>query len=161
MVEEILVKDILSDAMVRVGAELIRVMKQKKVVIDVAAWIYSDESKQWRLVFASPDVNSQGSRSALRRIQSVLAQMPDFPLSFMDTSVKDSNEPLVRALHYAIQNRDVRYGVRLTREMVQRIYIDDAYVYSLSAVMGTEPAKTSANGAARYPAAPTEYATRA
>jgi len=102
MVEEILVKDILSDALVRVGAELIRVMKQKHVVVDVAAWIYRVESSQWRLVLASPDVNSRGPLQAYQRVQAVLAQLPDFPLSLMDISVEDSKDPLIRALHYAI-----------------------------------------------------------
>jgi len=44
---------------------------------------------------------------------------------------------------------------------MQGVYIDDAYVYRLSAVMGADPVKASANGASRPTAASTQSATRA
>lgn len=133
MVEEILVKEALSDELISAGAELIRQMDQMKWPVSASLWIYLPNLNRWRLVLASEKVSSEGPRKAYINISSALASMPGKRLSLEDIAVVEPDEPTIAALRTAVQtSADAIAGIRFTDSAFNGRYIGDVHIYRLS-----------------------------
>lgn len=97
--------------------------------VRTAFWLYADES--WRLVLATPLVDDEGPLPAYRRIQQALAKFGTadvVPLNRIQViSVRD---PLIRAVKQVVHvPRTSRSPTRYTRNVVNGILVEDAYIY--------------------------------
>jgi hypothetical protein len=129
MAEAAMVKNTLSDEMIRSGADVIRRLDEVKFIVDAALWFYFTESSQWHLVLASPEVRLSGPKRAYRQVQSALKKLPSVPLQ--DIVILDSNDPLIALLKIAIQTGPGIAGVRFSRNTINGIFVEDAYIYRI------------------------------
>ena len=144
MAEEVVVKEQLTSDMILAGGELTRRLRQDKDFgLVCSLWLYTSESNRWRLVMATPIVESSGPIHAYQLIQGIIGQ--DWPgeleMHLYTISVLRSNHSLVRALrslgHFEIQDLPhgprptptVRAGKRITLSRVQDVFIEDALIY--------------------------------
>ena len=131
MVEEILVGNSLTSEMIDSGIELIRLLDNNKFGIDAALWLYLPDISQWRLVLAMPKVNSRGPKSAYKKVQSVLNNMPTPKLSLQNIHILDSTDKFIALLKLGIRTGDGISGIRFTSNTINGILIEDAYIYRL------------------------------
>jgi hypothetical protein len=131
MAEEVVVRNVLSDDMVKAGANIIQQLDRAKFTIDAAFWLHLPDSNQWRLVLASPEVGVHGPKKGYKRVQSALTKMLEPRLSLQDISMMDSIDPLVLLLKNAIRTGPGISGIRFTRNTINGVLIDDAYIYRL------------------------------
>lgn len=134
MVTEVVVKESLSSEMISAGAELIRRLDGTRFIVTASLWLYIPEISAWRFIIASPEVRTQGPKKAYKQVQSVLSKMPeDQPkIPLKDVTVIDSNDPLVSLLRVAIRTGEGISGIRFTRNVINGVLIEDAYIYRIT-----------------------------
>jgi hypothetical protein len=121
--------------MISAGDRLARHLVASKLPIDGLLWLYIPESNSWRFVVATSEVSASGPKSVYQRMRAIIEQMPqsdDQVVSWDDIFVVDTKDPLIQLLRQAMHNgRDVS-GTRFSRNVVNGVLIEDAYVYRLS-----------------------------
>ncbi len=129
-----MVTNILTDEMIRAGGDLLQRIQAAGTNVTAALWMYLSEPEKWRLIIASPDVSKHGSRKLYEKIQSILADIPeDLPrLSLFDISVRYEDDSPIPAFRKAAKTYGDLSGKRYYKSMVNREYIDDAYIYEVN-----------------------------
>lgn len=117
---------------VEAGAELLRQMEGSEVEVRAALWLYFSEAEEWRLVLGTPLVAQIGSRAVYSKIQKILDQsgLGD-RLLLMSITVMSMDEPLLKALRDMIHVDGIG-GVRFSRNSINNLYIEDAYIYRMT-----------------------------
>lgn len=132
MVENVLVKEILTESMIKAGAELTRILDQMNWPVSASLWFYFVEENQWKLLLTSPSVEKEGPKRAYQRIQEALGKfqqgMPKIDLQ--DVAVTDEPHPLISLMKIKIQMGDVS-GIRISKNVINGQVIEDAYIYRL------------------------------
>ena len=99
--------------------------------VKAAFWLYLPESREWRLVIATPLVDEQGPQATYRDVRAVLAANLALNLSLQNISAVSPKDPLVKAFQNAMKIVPDPTGARLTRNTLNGTYVEDAYVYKL------------------------------
>ena len=134
MAQDIVVKDPLTQSMIRAGAELTRKLDEVRWPVVASLWFYLPESNQWKLILASPSVRSEGPKKSYEKIQAALASVPNLEgaLALSDIGVTDPEDPLIALLRVAITTGPTVSGMRFTRNVINGHFIEDAYIYRIS-----------------------------
>lgn len=125
-----MVKPMLTDDMIAVGAELVRRLDEKDLDLRAALWWYSVEDGAWRLLLAFPRVKQLGSRTFYRKIDSVLRRIAGATeiVPLWDTTVIDASDPIVGAVKSVRRALGARRP-RIRGTMMKGVMIDEALVY--------------------------------
>ena len=133
MVENVLVKEILTESMIKAGAELTRILDQMNWPLTASLWFYFAEENQWKLLISSPSVATEGPKRAYQRVQEALGNFPqDMPkIDLEDVAVTDDSHPLISLMKVAIPTGGGISGIRFSRNVINGQVIEDAYIYRL------------------------------
>lgn len=134
MAEDVLVKEQLTDKMIKLGKQLIDRLASTDLKVVAAFWLYRPDSNDWRLTLASPQVDEYGLRKYLTIIWEVLHKGRDkiSGLDLENVNLISSDERLVRALASTNQLTGQPTGLagkRLSRSTFNGEYLEDVYVY--------------------------------
>ncbi|MBI2843759.1 MAG: hypothetical protein HYX78_10200 [Armatimonadetes bacterium] len=132
MAEEILVKEPLTEKMVRAGEQLTRHLDEFGFGVTASFWLYTSDWNEWRLVIASPRVEAEGPRAAYAAIDEVLSREPEdikAELGLHNITAIDPSSRLVKAFQSAVRTGGGISGIRFSRSRADDMYIEDAYVY--------------------------------
>ncbi|GGP47397.1 hypothetical protein [Shewanella saliphila] len=131
MAKDILVTESLTDSMVKVGALLIERLDSKKSEIKSAFWFYFPEEKTWKLMIASPLVNSEGPRAYYKRVVAAndLASETEEIISLNDIGVTNTSHQIVQLLKLMCETGEGISGIRFSRNTINGFFIEDAYIY--------------------------------
>jgi hypothetical protein len=132
MAEEPLVKETLTDAMKRGGAELTRKLDEAKWPVVASFWYFVPEDNQWKLILASPKVVSDGPKNSYEAISRALSTLREYFGSLEYISVVPPSHELVRTLASAIQTGRTISGIRFSKNTINGRFIDDAYLYRIA-----------------------------
>ena len=135
MAEDVLVKEFLSDSMIKAGAELTRILIQDEMkwLVTASMWFYFPEENRWKLLFSSSSVGKEGPKHAYQHIQEAIGRLPqDIPkVNLKDISVMDNSHPLISLMKIAIRTGEGISGIRFSRNAINGQLIEDAYIYRL------------------------------
>ena len=134
MAQDGVVKEPLTEAMIRAGAELTRKLDERGWPVIASLWWYRSEPNRWRLLLASPRVVAEGSWKSYEVVQAALAATPaaEGVLPLSDVSVTEPTDPLIAVLCAAARTETMAEGLRFTRTVINGRFIDDAYIYRMS-----------------------------
>ena len=129
-----MVASALVDRKIERGRRLIKKLDDSRFLVTAAFWYYFPEAEQWRLVIASPTVDSQGRRAAYAEIHKIQkGRGVHLPLlSVSEITALSPRDPLVKLLSSAIRTGPGLSGIAFSRNVVNGVYIEDAYIYRLS-----------------------------
>ena len=128
----VVVKEPLTSEMIAAGEALIERLDNSDFDLVAAFWLYNSEASQWRIVFVSPRVASEGSRRSYGRIHDALFKVGEpLEIDSLGISVRSPDDPLVKLLRTALRARNGTHGVRLSRNVINGTYIEDVYIYRL------------------------------
>lgn len=130
MAENAVVKEQLTENMIRSGAELTSKLDEIGVSVVAALWFFVPEINEWRLLFASPAVSAQGPRTVYESIHRALEELGGdaaIPLSMI--GVLDSEADLVHLLKAAIRTGPGISRIRFSKNVINGHFIDDALIY--------------------------------
>ena len=120
---------------IELGKRLIQRLDTSGFQVTAAFWYYFSEPEQWRLVIASPTVESQGRQAAYAEIHKIQRRGRGVRLPLLSVSeitAVSPNDPLVKLLSSAIRTGPGIAGIAFSRNVINGIYIEDAYIYRLS-----------------------------
>jgi hypothetical protein len=139
MAEEILVKEPLTDRMIRDGEALTRALDESGWPVVASLWWWDYESARWLLLLASPEVDTKGGLlEGYKRVNNALraAGAPfDGPeLSRSSVSIVSPNDKRVQLLASQFPPPENVSPRRVYRTSIGGHYFDDVYFYRLPAV---------------------------
>lgn len=131
MAKNILVTESLSDSMIKAGAKLIECLDLEKSQVKSAFWLYISDEKIWKLIIASPLVDSEGPRKFYKRIVTAneSAEKNEAIVSLNDIGVTNTSNQIVQLLKIAIGTGDGISGIRFSRNTINGVFIEDCYIY--------------------------------
>jgi hypothetical protein len=134
MVEDSVVKDQLTDAMIEAGAEITRKLDELGLQPDAALWFFMPEVNEWRLLFSSPEVATKGPREVYGRIQLALEQLGEKASAapFSAIGLLDPNDDLVKLLRVAARTGPGIRRIRFAKNVINGRFIDDALLYRVA-----------------------------
>ena len=133
MAEETLVKEALTEEMIKAGASVVADLDRRQFLVDAALWLYLSNQNQWRLLLATPEVHLDGPRKAYKKLLQALRNSAVHGMSLQDVAVVDSRDPLVQLFRAAIRTDRTVGGIRFTRNTINGQFIEDAYIYRMAA----------------------------
>lgn len=135
MAENILVRDVLSDAMIEAGARLVERLDANNAEIVSAFWIYFEEERVWQLMLSSPHVVTEGPKQFYRRVlvANRQAAQDESVISMDDIAVTGMADEMVQLVRAAIHTGKEISGIRFSRNTVNGIFIEDSYIYRSAA----------------------------
>lgn len=131
MAEITVVKEQLTGYMIDAGAELTKILDESGLPVTTALWLFVPELNEWRLMFASPEVETKGPRDVYKKIQLAVNQLGEksaaVPLSVI--GLLDTNSDLVRLMKVAIGASPGANRIRFSKNVINGHFIDDALIY--------------------------------
>jgi len=134
MAEETVVKETLTKEMIEAGADLTRSLDLAQVPVSASFWLYLSESNVWRLVIASPEVGTSGSRDVYQKVQAIISRLPQDRrhIELRDISVAEKDSLLIELLRKAIRTGSGIAGIRFSRNTIDGHYVEDTYIYRVT-----------------------------
>jgi hypothetical protein len=129
--EETLVKEALTEGMIRGGASLTSKLDESGWPIVGAFWLFDPEENHWKLMIVSPEVTTRGPREAYEAISVALAGLPHHFTDLQYITVIAPSHPLVRALATAVKTGRAIEAIRFSRQALAGRFIDEIYLYRL------------------------------
>jgi len=114
------------------GKALLSVLDKSRFSVKAALWFYLSDSNEWRLIFALPSVDRIGPQAAYEKMQSQLQKLdPKYNLTLQNISIVSPKENLIMLLKKAIRTGPGPSGIRFTRNTINNVFIEDAYIYRM------------------------------
>ncbi|RLG30722.1 hypothetical protein DRO03_03545 [Methanosarcinales archaeon] len=111
------------------GKDLVEALDGTEFKVDASLWFYSSDSDEWRLLIASPFVEENGPKKSYGFIRSVLTRpSPPSEISLKNISVLSPKHRLIKLLKTTIHTGLDIAGIRFTRNVINNILIEDAYI---------------------------------
>lgn len=133
VIEKIIAKESLTKETIEAGANVLRHLNKAKFDVQAALWIYRLESNSWRLVFALPEVEKDGSLKSYTKIRRLLSQIPDNQprLNLSDIKVFETNHGLITALRNKNNLANKEFPQHVYHVGGNDHHIDEGYIYQL------------------------------
>jgi hypothetical protein len=129
--ENTVVKEQLTSEMVEAGAKLTTKLDEMGVPVTSALWLFDPETNDWRLLFASPEVDKKGPREVYQKIQQAIEQLgakgEAVPLSAV--TLLNPTADLIRTLSVAVRTGPGVSKIRFSRNVINGHFIEDALIY--------------------------------
>jgi hypothetical protein len=125
-------KPTLVDADMKAGEALLSKLDEIEFNVKAALWFYVQDSEEWRLIIASPIVDKDGPKKAYEKVQSQLQELDGrYELSLRNISLVSPGDKLIKALKSVFKLDKAISHIRFTRNVVNGVFIEDAYIYRL------------------------------
>jgi hypothetical protein len=126
-------KPTLVDADMKAGEALLNKLDETEFDVKAALWFYMPDSEEWRLILASPTVDSDGPKKAYEKVQSELQGLDQgYELSLQNISLISPSDNLIKVLKSAVKTGKKISHIRFTRNVINNVFIEDAYIYRLT-----------------------------
>ncbi|OHB80045.1 MAG: hypothetical protein A2Z25_06365 [Planctomycetes bacterium RBG_16_55_9] len=126
-------KATLVDRDMQAGEALLKKLDEDKFKIKAALWLYMPDPEEWRLVLASPIVDTDGPIKAYEKVQSELQELDGrSELSLQNIALVSPHDKLIMALKTTIKTGKEISHIRLTGNVINGVFIEDAYIYRLT-----------------------------
>lgn len=132
MADEPLVKEPLTEEMIKAGAELTRRLDEANWLVVASFWNFVPEQNQWKLIFASPRLLSDGPAQAYYAIRRASAALPEQFPSLKQISVVPPDDEVVQALSLAVHTGWAISGIRFSHNTINGRFVEDAYLYRIA-----------------------------
>ena len=115
------------------GQRLIDALNAADLSVDSALWIYAPEPETWRLMLTSPLHDRQGSLKTYYEILLVFRQVqPDLKIDWTAIVAVSPKHELIKGLRQLQKDWNLNLsGTRMTNKLVDRTWIEDAYIYQI------------------------------
>jgi hypothetical protein len=131
MAEETLVKEALSEEMIRGGAALTAKLDALQWPVLGSFWYLEAEDNRWKLMIVSSELTSRGPRAAYEAIDRALNMLQSHFTDLQFITVIAPSHPLVRALATAAETGRELEGIRFSHQAIAGRFIEDVYLYRL------------------------------
>lgn len=118
---------------IEAGREFLKALDEARVSVTSALWLQSDDSDDWALLLAIPEVDRRGTRIVYARLQKILERHAGLGLTLAEIRAVSPKDELISRLRRAIRTPVGAYaGVRFTANVIDGVFIRDAFIYRSS-----------------------------
>ena len=122
----------LNEADIEFGRKLWQLLRNDpRFPISGTLWLLEPEARDWRLIIASPRVDTVGPRDAYRELAEVTGSIPAEFGQRLKIELISPRHPMYQALRSVFAQTASVEGARLGGTQVAGTYIDDAYLYEV------------------------------
>ena len=132
MVEELVVREVLTEQMIDAGKKLVERLDQSESDVHSALWFLDPDDNTWKMIVSSPLVETDGPKSFFKRIldaNKIAKQSSDPIISLNDIRVSSTSDPLIDLLLRAISTEKGIHSIRFTKNTINGTFIEDSYIY--------------------------------
>ena len=123
-------QDVLVETDIASGRVLLDALRRAGFEVSVAYWLFNPDSEAWRFFVASPE--AEAPREASRKIVEVIrTDRERFPNTSRIRFVAP-DDPTASALSRVVAPSG-KEEFRLSDNMIDGVYVDDAYIYATAA----------------------------
>lgn len=123
----------LVDRDIEAGRLVLQALDDTGVPVTAAFWLDEPDSETYRLYLATSVYGRQGPLDAYGEVQRALENAPkDQRPALADINVVSPKERTVVAIGKALGTAPGVSGIRFSRNTVDGVYIDDAWIYRLN-----------------------------
>ncbi len=133
MAEETLVKEALTEEMIRTGASVVEALDRQNFALDAALWLYLSDTNQWRLLLASPQIRVAGPRKAYTRLLHAIRNAHVHGVSLENLALLDSRDPFIQLFKHLVRTDRTDSPQRISRNTINGQFIEDALIYRMAA----------------------------
>jgi hypothetical protein len=112
------------------GKRLVELLDKENVIVGAAFWYLYEDEEEWRLVIAMPMVDQSGPASGYDLVLRIRRDQASI-LSTSEIVVVGMRDRKVLLLGKMIQTGPGLSGIRLSRNVINGTYVEDAYIYRL------------------------------
>ena len=116
----------LVEPQIETGRRLIEYLDERGMQPEAAFWLFSSDYDEWRLMLAVKEVDELGPRGAYKRFQDL-----ETGVSLNDVTLVSPNSDIVKLLRRALHTGKGISAIRLTGNVIDGTYIEDALIYRL------------------------------
>lgn len=129
-----MVETTLTPEMIGEGAIVIQKLDEMGISPDAAFWFYFPDIGAYKLILAQVKVGADGPKGVYRSIQKALQGLGTLAshISLDDVAVAKPDAPVVKLLAQVIGTGAGISGIRFSKNVIDGIPIDDAYIYRLT-----------------------------
>lgn len=128
-----MVKATLVDADMEAGEKLLRTLDEAGLEVTAAFWFYSSETGEWKLIIACQEVTTDGPKQAYEKVQEHLGKLREqYNISLQNVSLVSPTNDIVKLLGTAIKTGPTVKHIRFTRNVINNVFVEDAYIYRLT-----------------------------
>ena len=144
MAEKVLVGAELTPQMIDAGKALTELLDAESFDVRAALWLFLSDTREWRLVFASPEVAKAGPIAFYHKLQSVLPKLTAWRISLSNiTALPDTADSIQLFASFINTGQQGTSGMRMTNNIVNGVLIDDAYIYRVAPTRSTGKARVA------------------
>ena len=128
----LLVGRYLTNEMMSAGAIFVKEIEKSSLHLHAAMWIQQNPDDFWKFVLAFPEVRLEGPRYVYKKLRSISNRISpeEFRIGSEIVSVVEERDRLIQMFKGIIRVEDS--GVRFSRNSLNGIYIEDAYIYKMT-----------------------------
>ena len=129
-----MVTTLLVDRDIKDGETLLDRLDRDGFPVATALWFYYPDYEKWSLIIASALVRAQGPTEAYKRLLKSMKRIRkrDFHLDSLRIELVKEEDRIPKILRHAIRTgRDIS-GIRFTRNTINGMFVEDAYIYRAS-----------------------------
>jgi hypothetical protein len=123
---------VLTDAKILAGRKLLAELDKAQLKVRAALWLLDAESRQWRLLIATPLVPTHGPRAVYLRIRKALATLNEKEITLQDIGAVPTDHPLLPLLAKVIKTGKGISSIRFAGNTINGTFIEDALIYRLT-----------------------------
>jgi hypothetical protein len=115
------------------GRHLIEALDRSDFPLPAAFWLYNPYANEWKLWIATPLVDQNRLEVVYGRLYEIARTLPEFPALLSSIILTSPKNDLILQLKSVIRTgpSDIA-GIRFTQNVVNGVYIEDAYIYRLA-----------------------------
>jgi len=119
------------------GKTLVEQLDTDGFPVTAALWYYRAEREKWYLIIATRLVREAGPLEAYQRLSKSIERVQEsrksgFALDSLRVELIKDKDELPRLLKRAVQTGPGIAGIRFAGNVINGVYIDDAYIYRVA-----------------------------
>lgn len=123
-------KTILVELDIKEGKRIIEKLDTSDFNVNSALWMFFSDVNEWRLILSSDYFDKFGPKKAYSYIQKQIESIePKVEISLSNISIIGANNELIKLLRFAIVTGSGIQGIRFTKNVINNVMIEDAYIY--------------------------------
>jgi hypothetical protein len=124
-------KETLLDRDISAGAKLIRALDGRGIAITAGMWFFYPDLGDWKLLLVSPQLTEEHLPAAYTKISEAISGDSEIAesLSISDVKVLTNKDPMIRMLRGVIRTDRGISTIRMTSNLINGIYVEDALIY--------------------------------
>ena len=115
--------------LIEAGKTLTSALDQARIKVSSAFWFFDTDASEWRLIVAMPLVEDRGPAQADEEIRKALQAGSVQGIFLRQIAAVGPGDELVSLLRKAIPTGPGIKSIRFTRNAIDNVLIEDAYIY--------------------------------